>query len=209
MQSHLDHIVVVASSLAAGSDFVAQALGVLPGPGRKHPHMGTHNLLLGLGASAYIEVVAVDPEAAPISRPRWFGLDSLPSRPLARLAAWVANTTNILSHASPALGPVETMQREGMTWQMTATPDGMAPMGGAAPLLIQRHTNFHPASRLPESNLRLRMLRIRHPAPAEVAHVLAHMDLAELPQVDLAFGEAIALSAEIDTPQGTRTLGSV
>jgi Glyoxalase-like domain len=207
MPAHLDHIVVVAHSLAAGAEFVERSLGLRPGPGRKHQNMGTHNLLLSLGASVYLEVVAVDPEAASMSRPRWFGLDHLATEPAARLAAWVANTDDIQAHASTELGVVEKMEREGLTWKMSTTSDGNPPLSGAAPLLIQRATNFHPASRLPDLGLRLRRLRIRHPYPDQIAQVLARIELADAPNVTLEQGTDCALCAEIETPFGVRALG--
>jgi Glyoxalase-like domain len=204
--SRLDHIVVVAHSLAAGSEWVEKALGVPPGPGRKHPHMGTHNLLLALGASVYLEVVAIDPDAAPIATPRWFGLDNLaPSPP--RLAAWVACTDDIFSSAVPELGRVQTMHREGRSWKMTVTADGSVPLSGAAPLLIQRESKMHPAAVLPESDLRLRELRIRHPAPAAVSALLSRIGLAVPPRVTVTQGANCALVAEIETAHGLRVLG--
>ena len=169
--------------------------------------MGTHNLLLSLGSSVYLEVVAIDPDAAPISRPRWFGLDVIAPDPRARLAAWVANTDSIHLHASPELGVVEPMEREGLTWQMTMTSDGNPPLSGAAPLLIQRATNFHPASRLPDPGLRLRGLRIRHPYPDQVARVLERLELPDTPLVSLEQAAACSLYAEIETPLGLRALG--
>jgi hypothetical protein len=205
MTSRLDHIVVVAQSLAAGSEFVEAALGQQPGPGRKHAHMGTHNLLLALGASVYLEVVAVDPEAAAISRARWFGLEDFRGGP--RLAAWVASTDDIFSSMSPELGTVETMQRAGRTWQMTTTADGSVPLGGAAPLLIQRSSGPHPAAVLPESNLRLRELRIQHPAPTQVSALLSRIGLADPPRVAVVASASRALSAVVETPFGLRTLG--
>lgn len=207
MPSRLDHIVVVAPSLSTGAAFVEKFLGIPACPGRKHPHMGTHNLLLSLGPSLYLEVVAVDPEAPPVARPRWFGLDDVPPQSAARLAAWVANTDDIHAHTSPALGMVEQMEREGLTWLMTSTADGHPPLSGAVPLLIQRATNFHPASRLPDVGLRLRRLRIQHPQPDDVAPVLARMALADTPAVLLSAGAVCSLVAEIETPQGVQLLG--
>jgi hypothetical protein len=207
MPSCLDHIVVVAQSLSSGAALVEQSLGFLPGSGRKHPHMGTHNLLLSLGPTVYLEVVAIDPDAPPVARPRWFGLDDLQAEAAARLGAWVATTDDIHAHTSPALGVVEQMEREGLTWQMTSTADGQPPLSGAAPLLIQRATHVHLASRLADVGLRLRCLRIQHPRPDDVAQVLAHMALADAPRVALTQGAVVVLVAEIETPAGVRWLG--
>ena len=37
--------------------------------------MGTHNRVLGMAGGMYLEVIAIDPDAAAPERPRWFGLD--------------------------------------------------------------------------------------------------------------------------------------
>ena len=112
MVARLDHITVVAPSLAAGSAHIEAALGVPPGEGRKHPGMATHNLLLALGSAVYLEVISPDPGAATVARPRWFGLDNVLPGSTARLAAWVASTDDIGEAAVPELGEVETMRRE-------------------------------------------------------------------------------------------------
>ncbi|WP_439000279.1 VOC family protein [Pseudomonas benzopyrenica] len=65
--SSLDHLVVVAPTLAAGALYIAQRLGLEMQPGGQHPRMGTHNLLLRLG-DAYLEVIAPDPDAVPPAR---------------------------------------------------------------------------------------------------------------------------------------------
>lgn len=207
MASRLDHLVVIATSLAEGADFVEQVLGVRPGQGRQHPNMGTHNLLLSLGDAAYVEVVAIDPHAAAPGRPRWFGLDGLAGAATARLAAWVANTDDIHALAGPELGDVEPMAREGHTWLMTMTADGLPPLAGAAPLLIQRASAIHPASRLPDRGLRLRRLRIRHPDPVKVARLLARIGLDGDARIGVEPAAACALAAEIETPAGPRTMG--
>src|SRR4029079_3650938 len=111
MITRLDHITVVAPSLEARAAYIQGALGVLPGPGRAHPGMATHNLLLALGTDVYLEVIAPDPKAAPIDRPRWFGLDAIRHGSKARLGAWVASTDDIVNASVPALGDMETMRR--------------------------------------------------------------------------------------------------
>ena len=207
MPTCLDHITVVAPSLDVGSRFVHQALGIEPCPGRTHPSMGTHNRLLALGESVYLEVISPDPDASPVSRPRWFGLDHVSPTAIPRLAAWVASTDDIASAAIPELGPVETMSRAGHTWQMTLTMDGSVPFSGAAPSLIQRSSRVHPASVLPDVGLRFRRLRIRHPAPTLVLAALARIGLASHPEVAVFHGNTCTLIADIETPCGPRELG--
>jgi len=207
MVARLDHITVVAPSLSAGSAYVEAALGVQPGAGRKHPGMATHNLLLALGPSIYLEVISPDPEAAPVTRPRWFGLDHILEGTTARLAAWVATTDDIAGTADPELGNVETMRREAHTWKMAVKADGSVPLDGAVPLLIQRSSSVHPAAALPQMGLHLQRLRIRHPAPNRVIALLEKIGLASLPAVTVIQGNECRLVAEIQTPSGTRELG--
>lgn len=208
MATRLDHITVVASGLELGAAYVEAALGVRPGPGRKHPGMGTHNLLLSLGARVYLEVIAVDPDASPVNRPRWFGLDLLLPGSPARLVAWVASTDDIAHDAVPELGEVEMMRREHHAWQMTVRADGAAPMDGAVPLLIQREPGANPAAALAASGLVLERLRIQHPAPEQVRALLARIGLASDPGVIVEDRDECRLIAEIRTPQGLRKLGA-
>lgn len=207
MVAHLDHITVVAPSLETGSAYVEAALGVRPGAGRAHPGMATHNLLLALGSTVYLEVISPDPRAAPVARPRWFGLDHVLPGSNARLAAWVASTDDIAGMAVPELGEIETMRRETHTWQMTVRADGSVPLDGAAPLLIQRPSGVQPAAALPQSGLVFQRLRIRHPAPAQVLALFAQIGLASQPAVTVIQGHECSLVAEIQTPFGLRELG--
>jgi hypothetical protein len=80
MACEIDHLVIAAHDLAHGVHWCEQTLGVTPGPGGRHPLMSTHNRLLKLDAGpghprAYLEIIAIDPEAPPPGRARWFGLD--------------------------------------------------------------------------------------------------------------------------------------
>jgi len=91
----LDHITVLAPILAAGRVHVQELLGVSPDAGGAHPSMGTHNLLLRLGDSHFLEVLAIDPDALPPPRPRWFGRDNLPRNFEPFLGAWVVQAADI------------------------------------------------------------------------------------------------------------------
>lgn len=207
MSARLDHLTVVSPSLDIGASFVHHALGVSTEAGRAHPGMGTHNRLLSLGADTYLEVIAIDPAAPPPGRPRWFALDQLTAASPPRLATWVASTPSIATDAVPEQGAVETMHRESVSWQFTLTADGSLPLHGAAPALIQRPPGPHPASRLQDVGCRFLRLVILHPDPESVRALLARIELAPVPSVEVRPGDACRLVAEIDTPRGPRTLG--
>jgi hypothetical protein len=51
-----DHLAVSALDLAEGVAWVEEALGTKLAGGGQHPHMATHNRLLGLG-DLYLEVI--------------------------------------------------------------------------------------------------------------------------------------------------------
>ena len=169
--------------------------------------MATHNLLLALGSDVYLEVISADPEAAPVTRPRWFGLDQLLPGSPTRLAAWVASTDDIAEAAVEELGAVETMRREHRTWQMTVRADGSLPLDGAAPLLIQRAAGADPMAALQPTGLVLQCLRIRHPEPARVRELFARIGLVARAEITVTQGETCRLAAVIDTPFGSRVLG--
>ena len=157
----LDHLVVAARTLDEGSAWIEARLGVAPVPGGKHASMGTHNRLLGLGASQYLEVIAIDPEAPPPPRPRWFALDAPAMRErLARAPAlihWVVRTRDIEAAARECPEPLEilALSRGEYRWRIGVPPDGRLPGEGRRPTLIQWEGDKHPAQALPESGCRL------------------------------------------------------
>lgn len=169
--------------------------------------MATHNLLLALGPSVYLEVIAADPQAAAVPRARWFALDHvLPGSP-PRLAGWVASTDDLAGSALAELGEVETLRRESHVWQMTIRRDGSLPLDGAAPLLIQRASRLSPAAALPQHGLKLQRLLIRHPTPARVLALFANIELDPHPTISVEQGSMCSLVAEIETPSGPKRLG--
>lgn len=150
--SRIDHLVVTAPSREAGVAWVRDVLGVAPGAGGRHARMGTHNALLGLGATTYLEVIAVDPAAPAPSRPRWFELDRLGPADVARLASWVVRSDDLRTVAAAAsigLGDIEAMARDALRWRITIPPDGTLALAGAAPGLIEWHRGPHPRARCP------------------------------------------------------------
>lgn len=200
----IDHMVIAAPSLAAGADYVRSELGVEMVPGGEHPRMGTHNLLLKLGETTYLEVLAVNPSAPRPDHPRWFGLDALDANATPRLVAWVARVDDIrgvVAASSFDFGDVEEMSRDDLTWLITVRRDGRLPLDGAAPVLMQWLTGDHPTKHLPDARCTLASLRGAHPAESEALEGLA-VD----PRWLTSSVRAPGFEASIQTPVGLRTL---
>jgi len=174
----LDHLVVASATLEEGVAWCEATLGITPGPGGKHPLMGTHNRLLKVATTAfpnaYLEIIAIDPTASAPNRPRWFGFDTpelqtqLRSGP--RLIHVVARTTNLDMHRwgliTLGLQPGEPVSASRETpsgvlvWQILVRRDGQLECQGALPTLIQ-WSGQHPAQAMPDSGVTLESLTLR------------------------------------------------
>lgn len=209
---YIDHITITAPSLEAGSKLVQQTLGVAPQTGGEHPRMGTHNLLLRLGDSLFLEVISPNPNAPSPGRPRWFGLDDLSPDSVPALSAWVARTADIqttVSASSEPLGNIEPMSRGALNWLITIPADGSIPLNGAAPALIEWHAETHPAAKLQDHGLSLAKLEIFHPEPERISRLLASIQMdGPLSVSSLSAGETPYLVVHINTPQGLRELSN-
>lgn len=206
----IDHITVTGPTLEVGAELVRQALGVEPQLGGEHPRMGTHNLLLRLGDTLFLEVIAPNPKAPAPSRPRWFALDTLRPNSMPALSAWVVRTTNIQASASAcseALGNVEPMSRGILTWLITIPGDGALPLNGIAPALIEWQGREHPAAKLQDHGLSLAKLELFHPEPERISRLLHSLGLEGPFSVTAASGGRTPyMVAHISTPQGLRLL---
>ena len=210
--TELDHIAVVAPDLAAGVAWVREALGVDMPAGGKHPEMGTHNRLVGLGPDVYLEVIAVDPEAPPPSHRRWFGLDDRDAverhwREGRRLRSYAARCTDIaaiIGAEAETFGVPMRVSRGDRQWLFAVRPDGALPLGGVAPCLIYWGALGTPAPAMPDLGLRLQALRVETPDPDAVHAALDAIGLARKPEIGL--GPQVRLTATIATPNGVRVL---
>lgn len=88
----LDHLIYGVPVLADGVNQFESCFGVRAQPGGKHQGLGTHNALLGLGQSTYLEIIAPDPDQPVPAMPRPFGLDSLAGP---RLVGWAIRCDDI------------------------------------------------------------------------------------------------------------------
>lgn len=200
-----DHLVVIAPDLRSGLDHVEAQTGVRPLPGGAHPLMGTHNHLVRLGADAFLEVIAVDPAAAPPARARWFGLDQPPGRP--RLAHWVVRTHEMdaLHPRLPgATGPAIPVTRGDLRWRLTVPEDGSLPEGGAFPSVIEWSPGPLPPRAMPGAGLSLSRLVLGHPDPARLSALLAAV--IDDPRIFVETADTPGLAALIETPDGPRWL---
>ena len=205
----LDHITVTAHSLEEGASFVSETLGVFPQVGGEHPRMATHNLLLRLGESTFLEVIAPNPAAPAPSRPRWFGLDGFGRQSPPRLSTWVVRTAGIhaaVDAAAESLGAIEPMSRGALNWLITIPADGSVPLDGGAPALIEWQTDAHPATRLEDKGLSLVKLEIFHPDPSRLTGLLSSLAFDGQVSVLPSPAPSACLAAYIDTPHGLRVL---
>ena len=227
----LDHLVVLAPSLASGVAWAEATLGVTPGPGGEHPLMGTHNRLLRLRTgsdqataqpgAAYLEIIAINPDASPaLVAParRWFDMDDLALRERValqgpQLVHWVARVPALAAAllAWRALGIDRGEARAAsrptpgglLQWQISLRPDGQRLFDGCLPTLIEWEPH-HPTATMADSGLSLQALTLQHP---QAAQLQAACDSINLQEVFITEGPA-RLSVQLGTPRGPLTLHS-
>jgi Glyoxalase-like domain len=223
VNARVDHLVIVADTLEQGSRWCQAMLGATPVPGGRHPRMGTHNRLLAIASErfpqAYLEIIAIDPEAAPPGRPRWMDMDDAALRVAAResprLVHAVARTSMIemvrwgLINCGLDPGAAVAAERETpdgvLKWRITVRDDGLPECEGALPTLIEWQ-GPHPCDQLPPSSVQLRELTLRG-LPSQA------LDVLKLPAVQTPVRarqptREPALSATFDTLRGAVTLDS-
>ena len=232
MQTQIDHLVVVAKTLEAGVAWCEATLGVTPGPGGEHALYGTHNRLSKIATPAnplaYLEIIAINPLAAPRSASavkRWFDMDDAALQSAVtmepRLVHFVASTDDIASAvgALQALaidrGPIVAASRQApkglLQWQITVRPDGQRLFDGVLPSLIQwgnpgsaEPLRLHPRNSLPRSGVSLKGITLTHP---EASRLQAACNAIGLGGIAIEVGPA-NLVATLQTPKGLVTLQS-
>lgn len=186
--AEIDHIVIGARTLEEGAAFLERELGVKAQPGGKHEGAGTHNILLGLGPDAYLEVIAPDPSQPDPPQPRLFDLDDPATRTMLesgpRLLTWVARTTAmdaVMSRLGPRGGSIREMHRGELSWRF-ASPPQRQDMDNLIPCLIE-WKGERAGKRLHDSHLRLTALEAEHP----------EVDALRLALRDRGLGEALVV----------------
>jgi hypothetical protein len=233
MKTQIDHLVVVAKTLALGVQWCEATLGITPGPGGDHVQYGTHNRLLKIATPtnplAYLEIIAVNPAAVRTGNAparRWFDLDdetlqaAVAREP--RLVHFVANTNDMQAarialktqgiERGPAVHASRHSRRGLLQWQITVREDGERLFNGTLPSLIQwgkpddtEPLRLHPRNSLPRSGVTLARLAVAHPTAAKLQAAYEAIGLAG---IDVETGPA-NLAATLNTPKGVVTLQSL
>ena len=215
----VDHLVVLAPSLAEGVAWCEATLGVVPGPGGEHPLMGTHNRLIPVNTAAfpraYLEIIAINREAVPqraVGAKRWFDLDDETLQARLRtqgpqLAHWVAEVPDLpqalatLSAQGIDRGQVVAASRptpQGLLrWQISVRDDGQRLFNGCLPTLIQ-WGDTHPTQAMADQGVALESLALAHPQAGALRQALDAVGLGAIP---VHTGPA-RLQARLRTPRG-------
>lgn len=219
----LDHLVLAARTLDEGVAWCEATLGVVPGTGGRHALMSTHNRVFSIAtaafARAYFELIAIDPQAPPPGRARWFDLDeSTLQATLERgpqLVAWVARVADLdaafAALAAQGVDAGRVLQASRMTlqgelrWRIAVRDDGARLFEGVLPTLIE-WGETHPADALPASGATLTAITLR--ASAGSAPYLALQTLGCAGARFTTSAQAPALCIELDTPHGRVRIAS-
>lgn len=207
----LDHIAFAAQSLDQANAYAARLFGVKLPAGGKHPLMGTHNMVTRIAPGIFLEFIAIDPEAPPPNRTRWFALDRLmQERKLEeapRLCGWVASLPGLAHNAieSPRHELLE-VSRGDLRWHFFHRKDGEADAGGCLPAMIDWAGGQSPVGKMQDAGIRLNQFQLAHP---EMAAIRAKLDglgwdaaAPENRYVEFADAARPALTLVLDTPNG-------
>ena len=232
MQTHIDHLVIAARTLDEGVQWCEATLGITPGPGGEHALYGTHNRLFKIATPAhplaYLEIIAINPEAARAATTtarRWFDLDDAALQAAIALAPRLVHVvvgTSDIQAARAALraqnidrGPAVAASRHSrkglLQWQITVREDGQRLFNGALPTLVQwgrpedaEPLRLHPRNSLPRSRVSLQSITATHPSADKLQAAYAAIGLTG---ITVQTGPA-DLVATLHTPKGVVTLSS-
>ncbi|NPV24257.1 VOC family protein [Bradyrhizobium aeschynomenes] len=208
----LDHLTVIAPSLAEGVAHVRHCIDLDVPFGQRHAYMGTHNHLLQLGDAVYLEIVAVDPEAATPPRARWFGLDDHERVRTdwdegRRLRGWVARTDAIdwvMAGHPGVFGEKLALPDLDPAFDFTVPNDGSLPRDGAVPSIIDRRGRPRAMAGIADLGARLRSFVLEHPHPGALQAFYDALQVDRPPEIRLA--PRLRYRAQIETQAGLKEL---
>jgi hypothetical protein len=187
-QTTIDHLVIGAAELDKATKQIQDFIKADFLAGGKHPLMATHNRLIKLQHSLYMEIIAADPSASlpknSTRKNRWFSLDS--NRTQNRLSrapqplCWVVAVNDIEKtsmHCGYNPGRVIEMTRGNFSWKITISENGDLPESGILPIFIEWPHGKHPTKTMPESNMSLEKLTLFHPHPSVIKGILSKLNI--------------------------------
>lgn len=209
---YLDHLTVIAPDLAEGVAHVRACLDLDVPFGQRHVYMGSHNHLLQLGGSVYLEIVALDPDGRAPGRPRWFGLDNMRAVRAAwddgrRLRGWVARVDGmdaVFAKHAAIFGTRVALPPENPVFDFAIPADGSLPLDGAAPSLIDRRGKPRSMATMADLGARLHSFSLEHPDPVALSGLYAGLAIDRPPLIRP--GPVLRYRAMIETPAGLREL---
>jgi len=201
--SRVDHLVYATPDLNRGVEEIEKLLGVRAIAGGRHPGRGTRNALVALGPTAYLEILAPDPEQPPPQQPRPFGLDGLKE---SKLVAWFVKGRDLEQLRREAvrkgvpLGEVKSGSRQrpdgvNLSWQFTDPWVQLA--DGIVPFFIDWGDSPHPAHTAAKGAM-LISLRAEHSDVRVVRGMLRRLGI----DLQVKQGQSPALIAVIEGPRG-------
>ncbi|MBL8570642.1 MAG: VOC family protein [Phreatobacter sp.] len=208
----LDHLSVVAPSLVEGVAHVRGCLGLDVPFGQRHLTMGTHNHLIQLGGSVYLEIIALDPSGAQPPHRRWFGLDDGAQVRAdwdagRRLKGWVARTDAIdavLAGRESTFGRKVALPHDTPAFDFAIPHDGSLPLGGAAPSIIDRRGQPRSMATIADLGARLVSFTLEYPDSARIDAL--HRELGAIGAPVVRAGARSRYIARIETAGGIREL---
>lgn len=202
----LDHLILAGPDLDRLVAEITRTTGVAPSPGGRHTGQGTRNALLGLNGTAYLELMAPDPEGE-----RGDFLASIEDLRTPQLHAWCVRTDD----AEETARRIESAGAEARRLVAGRTTPGgdrlewelIFPTGhdfaGLVPFFIDWRGSRHPAHGL-SGDVRLRLLALLHPRAGELADWLQELgigggfgDTADDPRVEVVNAPGRALRGDL------------
>jgi hypothetical protein len=197
----LDHIILGASDLDKGIDYVEQRSGVRAVVGGVHPGRGTRNALLSLGGRRYLEIMAPDPKQPAESEKR--GLRKL-TEP--RIVGWAVHpadaqalakrlTEEGIAFSGPEPGSRKRPDGRVLNWKLLTLKNDFS---GLLPFFIEWSTDsLHPSEDSPKGCRLIRFIAATL-KPEELVPLTQKIDL-DLPVSKDAMSQ---LRATITSPKG-------